>query len=141
MIRKITGLVKKTNSCHLEDVRYNLNLNLEICDKSKKKIFLNQNFIFQFKTKILAFKQQKTIENKISLIHTIKNSTECIHVSDIVKNYFNIKLDLLSLVKYTEKERILILIKKKNFQNLLIFSHGKNYIFTSIEDLINWHKT
>ncbi|AEA38941.1 hypothetical protein CPARA_2gp283 (nucleomorph) [Cryptomonas paramecium] len=140
MIRKITSLVKKANLCHLENIRYNLNLNLEICDKSKKKIFSNQNFVFKLKNKILTFKQQKTIESKTNLIYAIKNSTESIHVSDVIKNYFNIKLDLLSLVKYTEKERILILIKKKNFQNLLIFPHGRNYIFASTEDLINWHK-
>ena len=140
MIGQLLEFIKELGFCKIEEFRYNLGLDLEISDKLKKKLFSIKNLKFKTETKTLYLEQLIFLKNRSDLICLIKNTKEGVVVCNLIKSYHVIKSDLLDLVKYTEKDRILILIKSKKISSLCIFSYNSdNYISVSDDSMISWY--
>ena len=141
MNNNIVQFVKRFDECKTEDLRYYLGFDYEISDKIKKKILFNKNIKFHKENRIFTLKELELIKTKSDLIFLIKNSNEGIAIYNLVNSYPLFKNDLIDLVKYKEKDRILIIIKGKTCLNLNLFAYNNtNYVSVSNENLISWHK-
>ena len=130
---------EKLNS---ESFRFMEKIDTNISDRITKK---NK---FSFKYRIGSFTKNqikgvgiKELKNKSNLMKLITSFEKGISVKLLLRSYPNIKEDLLDIVKYREKNRILILIKGKDLGELLIFPfHAKFWIKICNKLILQWHK-
>nr|UXY87363.1 hypothetical protein 1634Bnrm2_p163 [Cryptomonas sp.] len=133
--------IHKKGKCDSEDLRYECGFETEISEKIKKK------FISLKKIKLNRFYKNYKVEyldylkNKSDIITLIKSTPDGFFVDNLLKSYPNIKTDLLDLVSHKEKDRKVIIIKGRYITDLLMFPYDSiNYISTSEENVISWHK-
>lgn len=124
-----------------EEYRFIEKVDINISDKIKKKSNLfystDQSFTKNFENQ----QGSRILENKSNLISLINSSEQGISVKFLLKSYTNIKDDLIDIVKYREKNRILILIKGKNSGELIIYPfYSKFWIKVSNKLIWKWHK-
>jgi hypothetical protein len=128
------------NKLSAEILRFSECLDIEISDKNKKK---NPNIdIFGFQNKKNKnFDPSNILKDKADLVLFINSLKKGISVKYLLKSYHKIKEDLLEIVKYKNKDRLLILIKGKNIEELFLFPFKSKYWLKNCSKLIlNWHK-
>ena len=141
MIKKLIEFIKEHKNCNTELFRYELGIEYEISDKLIKKLLSIKNISFQTANRRVDLEYIEILRNKSDLICFIKSSTEGISICNLIDSYLNAKLDLIDLVKYKEKDRILILIKGKSYLELTLFPFNNiNYIGISSENIVSWYK-
>jgi hypothetical protein len=141
MIKRLLDFIKEHENCNTEVFRYELGIEYEISDKSIKSLLSIKNIKFQNEGRKVNLEYIEIIRNKSDLICFIKSSTEGITICNLIDSYLNVKLDLIDLVKYKEKDRILILIKGKTCLELTLFPFNNiNYIGISSENIVSWYK-
>ena len=128
------------NKLSPEILRFSECLDIEISDKNKKKIPNNDIFGFQNK-KNKNFSPSNILKDKDDLVLFINSLKKGISVKYLLKSYHKIKEDLIEIVKYKNKDRLLILIKGKNIEELFLFPFKSKYWLKNCSKLIlNWHK-
>jgi hypothetical protein len=141
MNKRFMEYIKEHKNCTTEDFRYELGIEFEVSDKLITSLLSIKNLKFQPENRKVALEEIEILRNKSDLICFVKNSTEGISIYDLIDSYLNIKLDLIDLVKYKEKDRILIIIKGKSCFELTLFPFNNiNYIGISIENIVSWYK-
>nr|UXY88360.1 hypothetical protein Cry52Nrm2_p169 [Cryptomonas curvata] len=141
MIKRLIEFIKEHENCSTEVFRYELGIEYEISDKLIKILLSIKNIIFQTESRRMKLEYVEILRNKSDLICFIKNSTEGITIYNLIDSYLNVKLDLIDLVKYKEKDRILILIKGKSCLELTLFPFNNiNYIGISSENIVSWYR-
>lgn len=129
---------KKINS---ETLRFTDGIDIEISDKIKKKpcyLFESVNVFGKENANILG---NSFLREKSDLINLIDSSNKGISIKYLLNSYVNIKEDLLDIVKYKEKERILILIKGRDLENLTIYPFNPKFWVKNCSKLISlWHR-
>jgi len=108
------------NKLSAEILRFSECLDIEVSDKNKKKIPNNDIFGFQNK-KNKNFSPSDILKDKADLVLFINSLKKGISAKYLLKSYHKIKEDLLEIVKYKNKDRLLILIKGKNIEELFLF--------------------
>ena len=128
------------NKLDAEILRFSECLDIEISDKNKKKNPNNDIFSFQNK-KNKIFGPPSILKDKSDLVLFINSLKKGFLVKYLLKSYHKIKEDLLQIVKYKNKDRLLILIKGKNIEELFLFPFKSKYWLKICSKLIlNWHK-
>lgn len=141
MIKRNIEFIKEHANCSTEVFRYEIGIEYEISDKLIKSLTSIKNIKFQTESRIVKLEYIEILRNKSDLICFIKSSTEGITICNLIDSYLNVKLDLIDLVKYKEKDRILILIKGKSCLDLTLFPFNNlNYISISSENIVSWYK-
>ena len=83
-----------------------------------------------------------SLKGKSDLLSLIDPLEKGILVQSLLKSYSSIKKDLIDIVKYKDKNRILIMINGKNVRDLTIYSFKSQYLIKNCESLIiPWYKT
>lgn len=125
------------NNTNREFVRFLENFDTEVSDKKKK-----HNFSAFSMKKNLNFTILNSLKRKMDLILLINSLQKAMTVKYLLKSYLKIKEDLLEIVKYKNKDRILILIKGKNIEEILIYPFKARFWIKNYHNLIlAWHKT
>jgi hypothetical protein len=128
------------NKLGAEILRFSECSDIEISDKNKKKNPNNDIFSFQNK-KNKIFGPPNILKDKADLVLFINSLKKGFLVKYLLKSYHKIKEDLLEIVKYKNKDRLLILIKGKNIEELFLFPFKSKYWLKICSKLIlNWHK-
>jgi hypothetical protein len=128
------------NKLSAEILRFSECLDIEISDKNKKKNPNNDIFSFPNK-KNKIFGPPNILKDKADLVLFINSLKKGFLVKYLLKSYHKIKEDLLEIVKYKNKDRLLILIKGKNIEELFLFPFKSKYWLKICSKLIlNWHK-
>ena len=141
MIKRVREYIKEKENCSTEILRYELGIEYEISDKLIKSLLSIKNINLQTQSRRVSLEYVEILRNKSDLICFIKNSTEGITIYNLIDSYLNVKLDLIDLVKYKEKDRILILIKGKSCLELTLFPFNNiNYIGISSENIVSWYR-
>jgi hypothetical protein len=141
MNKQTIELISELENSNTEDFRYYIGIDFELSDKSKKNLIKTKNINFKSKPKVFKTKYINFLKNKSDLISLIKNSIEGLTVNNLTRCYSNIKKDLLDLVKFKEKSRIIIMIKGKTITSLSIFPYSlQNYIPFTLDNILSWYK-
>lgn len=125
------------NNTNREFIRFSENLDIEVSDKKKKHSFSTFSLKKNLNSTIL-----NSLKHKTDLIILINSLQRAMTIKYLLKSYLKIKDDLLEIVKYKNKDRILILIKGKNIEDLLIYPFKPRFWIKNYYNLIlAWHKT
>ncbi len=124
-----------------ETIRYSSGIDVEISDKLKKK-YQKSNNISNLRIKdeqnYTIFQSLKGRSDLIILINSLKKG---ILIKKLLKSYSKVKDDLMDLITYNGKKRVIILIKSKNMKNLKIFPFFEKFWVQNSKQLIStWHK-
>jgi hypothetical protein len=127
---------------NLESFRFTEKIDTNISDKiTKKNKFSYKYWVNSFTKNQTKGMGIKGLKNKSALIKLITSFEKGVSVKLLLRSYPNIKNDLLDIVKYRERNRILILIKGKDSGELLIFPfHAKFWIKICNKLILQWHK-
>jgi len=129
---------KKSSS---EYLRFIEGVDIDISDKKTKKKSILINSSDFFTKKINTSTNLNPVKGRMGLISLINSLQKLISAKNLLKNYPQIKEDLIDIVQFKEKDRILILIKGKNIGDLLIFPFSpKFWIKSCTSVIISWHK-
>jgi hypothetical protein len=125
----------------LETIRYSSGIDLEISDKAKKE-YQSPNNISNLVNKggqnYTIFQSLKGRTDLILLINSLKRG---IPIKKFLKSYFKVKEDLMDIITYNGKKRVVILLKSKNIKNLKIFPFLEKFWIQNSQQLIStWHK-
>ena len=129
---------KKINS---EIFRFSVGIDTEISDNLmfKYPFFKIYN---ELKRKKYCFSGINSIKGKSDLLSLIDPLEKGILVQSLLKSYSSIKKDLIDIVKYKDKNRILIMINGRNVRDLTIYSFKSQYLIKNCDSLIiPWYKT
>jgi hypothetical protein len=123
-----------------EVFRFSKGIDIEISDKTKR------TFSF-FEIPMYSFEENKKNTNlrllngKADLILFFTTLQKGILVKCLLKVYPKVKEDLIDIVKYKEKDRMLILIKGSKIEDLLLYSFNPKYWLKICSKIIYaWHK-
>jgi len=88
-----------------------------------------------------VFTSFDSLKCRVDLISLLNSLQKRLSVKNLLKSYTKIRKDLLDIAKYKEKDRILILVKGKNIEDLFIFPFRSDFwIKNSTKLIMTWHK-
>jgi hypothetical protein len=137
MFKKYLDSKKKGST---EEFRSEFGIDWEIDDKKLKKIRKNFDIKLENEKKKYFLKKKHFLKNKFDVNELIKNSNEGLDVDCLLSGYNKIQKDLLEIVKFSGKQRKLIILKGKYTFQLNIFPFQNIYwIFVSKKTIQFWH--
>jgi len=123
-----------------ENLRSSNGLDLEISDRFIFKIGSVPKIKFYPSNRTFCSENFEYLKNKSDLIGLIKVSNEGVFLGSIISTYGEIKADLIDIVKFKGKERKVILLKGKNFNDISLFPFEENHWIPISQETINfWH--
>jgi len=125
----------------IEYLRFIEGIDIVISDKRMKKksnLIDSSNF---FTKKINTSTNLSPVKGRMGLISLINSLQKLTSAKNLLKCYPQMREDLIDIVQFKEKDRILILIKGKNIGDLLIFPFSPKFWIKSCTSVImSWHK-
>ena len=126
---------------NLESLRIFNGRDLDISDKIKKKHHKSRNI------STISFKNGKnsllfhSLNGKTGLLLLINSLKKGISVKKLLNTYPTIRKDLMDIVTYNGKKRVILLLKGKNIKNLRIYPFiAKFWVQNSVKLISTWHK-